>query len=72
MEEGDLTSDLWLLDFDTMQWSVVSTYGNAAPRPRRGHAMCGSEEDRKIIVCGGGSAITPSRRARIHWFIRDL
>ena len=52
-EEGDLTSDLWLLDFDTMQWSVVSTYGQAAPRPRRGHAMCGSEEDRKIIVCGG-------------------
>jgi hypothetical protein len=52
-EEGDLTSDLWLLDFDTMQWSMVSTYGQAAPRPRRGHAMCGSEKDRKIIVCGG-------------------
>ena len=52
-EEGDLTSDLWLLDFDTMQWSMVSTYGQAAPCPRRGHAMCGSEEDRKIIVCGG-------------------
>jgi hypothetical protein len=26
-EEGDLTSDLWLLDFDTMQWTTVSTYG---------------------------------------------
>jgi hypothetical protein len=52
-EEGDLTSDLWLLDFDTMQWSMVSTYGQAAPCPRRGHAMCGSEENRKIIVCGG-------------------
>lgn len=50
---GSLRSDISCLDFETMTWSEVPSFGQISPTPRRGHAMCYNETRKQIIIFGG-------------------
>ncbi len=52
-------NDLFMLDFETMQWGQPATYGSIPP-PRKGVSLCCSDDGRQVWLFGGYNGTSAS------------
>lgn len=52
LDDGELTSETWVLDLDSQQWSKVLSYG-LEPSPRTNASICASEDGRRWTTVVG-------------------
>jgi hypothetical protein len=56
LTEIGLSSELWILDLDSLTWSEVPTFG-AVPCARKGAALVATENGRRMFLFGGSNGV---------------